>query len=156
MAYQADWKATDQIPRRAVDAGRLDRFGTIDPTDGGDSQRYSLSGEWHRQSGNSETKFMAYGLYSKLDLFSNFTYFLNDPVRGDQFAQPDKRWVSGFKASHTFFHQLGGAESESTVGLQFRNDNIRNGLLLTQARQRYTSVREDDVSGQQHQSLRGK
>lgn len=145
MAYKADWNATDQIPRRAVDAGRLDRFDTLDPTDGGDSQRYSLSGEWHRQSGNSETKLMAYGLYSKLDLFSNFTYFLNDPVRGDQFAQPDKRWVSGFKASHTFFHQLGGAESESTIGLQFRNDTIRNGLLLTQARQRYTSVREDDV-----------
>ncbi len=88
---------------------------------------------------------MAYGLYSKLDLFSNFTFFLDDPVRGDQFAQPDERWTSGLKATHTFFHQIGNAESESTIGLQIRNDNIHNGLLLTQARQRYDTVREDDV-----------
>ncbi|MGZ8239502.1 MAG: TonB-dependent receptor domain-containing protein [Methylobacter sp.] len=145
MAYKADWKATDQIPKRAVDAGLVDRFGTIDPTDSGSSQRYSLTGEWHNLTDTGETKLMAYGLYSKLDLFSNFTYFLADPVRGDQFAQPDERWVSGLKASHTFFHQIGKAESESTLGLQVRNDNIHNGLLLTQARQRYAAVREDDV-----------
>jgi outer membrane receptor protein involved in Fe transport len=78
-------------------------------------------------------------------LYSNFTYFLNDPVRGDQFAQPDKRWVSGLKASHTFFHHIGTADSESTVGLQIRNDNIHNGLLLTQTQVKYDTVREDDV-----------
>ena len=145
MAYKADWNATDQIPKRAVASGLLGRFDTIDSTDGGGSQRYSLTGEWHRQTGTGESKVIAYALYSKLDLFSNFTYFLNDPVRGDQFAQPDKRWVSGLKASHVFYHTLGKAESESTIGLQIRNDNINNGLLLTQARQRYATVREDDV-----------
>jgi len=145
MAYKADWNSTDQIPRRAVDQGLIGRFGNIDPTDGGNSQRYSLTTEWHRQTATSETRVMAYGLYSKLDLFSNFTFFLDDPVRGDQFAQPDQRWTSGLKASHTFFHQIGNAESESTLGLQIRNDNIHNGLLLTQARQRFDTVREDDV-----------
>ena len=135
MAYKADWNSTDQIPRRAVTQGLIDRFGTIDQTDGGKSQRYSLTTEWHHRTNNSETKIMAYGLYSKLDLFSNFTFFLDNPVRGDQFAQPDKRWTSGLKATHTFFHQIGYAESESTLGLQVRNDNIHNGLLLTQARQ---------------------
>jgi len=145
MVYKADWNSTDQIPRRAVDQGLIGRFGNIDPTDGGDSQRYSLTTEWHKLTDSGETKVMAYGLYSKLDLFSNFTFFLDDPIRGDQFAQPDERWTSGLKATHTFFHQIGNAESESTLGLQIRNDNIHNGLLLTQARQRYDTVREDDV-----------
>ena len=146
MGYKADWNATDQIAKRAVDSSLIDRFGFIDPTDGGDSQRYSLTGEWHRQSFASATQVMVYGFYYDLDLFSNFTYFLANPVRGDQFEQPDQRWVSGLKASHTLFHHIGKAESESTVGLQVRNDNIHNGLFLTQARRRYATVREDDVS----------
>jgi hydrogenase/urease accessory protein HupE len=145
MAYQADWNATDQIPKRAVSQGLINHFDTLAPTDGGGSQRYSLNTEWHRLSATSETKIMAYGLYSKLALFSNFTYFLNNPERGDQFAQPDERWTSGLKATHTFFHQFGGAESESTLGLQIRNDNIQNALQLTQARQVYATVRADDV-----------
>lgn len=145
MAYGAGWNATDQIARRSVGAGLIDRFASIDPTDGGSSQRYSLAAEWHRQSGASASKVMAYGVYSSLDLFSNFTYFLSDSVRGDQFAQPDRRWLSGLKASHTWFHRIGQAESESTMGVQIRNDSIDNGLLLTQTRQRYSAVREDQV-----------
>jgi hydrogenase/urease accessory protein HupE len=145
MAYKADWKATDQIPGRAVDSGLIDRFGSIDPSDGGNSQRYSLTAKWHRQTDDSVTRLMAYGLYTRMDLYSNFTYFLNDPVRGDQFAQPDRRWISGLKASHSFFHSIGGADSETTIGLQIRNDNIHNSLLLTQAQAGYDVVREDDV-----------
>ena len=145
MAYKADWKATDQIPKRAVDSGLIDRFGNIDPTDGGNSHRYSLSSEWHRQNSTGATNLMLYGLYTDMHLYSNFTYFLKDPLRGDQFAQPDQRWVSGMKASHRFFHQIGNADSETTLGLQIRNDNIHNGLLLTHARYRYDTVREDDV-----------
>ncbi|MGH8550064.1 MAG: TonB-dependent receptor domain-containing protein [Methylococcales bacterium] len=145
MGYKAGWNATDQIARRAVDSGLIDRFGSLDPTDGGNSQRYSLTGEWHRQSDASATKVMAYGFYYDLDLFSNFTYFLANPVRGDQFEQFDRRWVSGLKVSHTLFHDFGEVESETTIGLQFRNDTIHNSLNLTQARQRYGTVREDDV-----------
>ena len=145
MAYQADWKSTDQIPQRAVNSGLLNRFASIDPTDGGASQRYSLTGDWQRQTATGISKFMAYGIYSQLRLFSNFTYFLNDPVRGDQFAQPDDRWVSGFKASHGFYHQIGKAESETTLGLQVRNDNIHNSLQLTQAQQIYETVRDDQL-----------
>lgn len=145
MAYKADWNATDQIPKRAVTSGQIDRFGNIDPTDGGAMERYSLTSEWHRQTGNSVTKLMAYGLYSNLNLFSNFTYFLNDPVNGDQFNQPDKRWQTGLKGSHTIYHRLAGADSESTIGLQIRNDTIDNGLFLTKARQRLSTVRQDNV-----------
>lgn len=145
MAYKADWNSTDQIPRRAVLDGTLNRFGAVDATDGGGTQRYSLTGEWHRRSNDSESSIMAYGLYSKLKLFSNFTYFMTNPELGDQFGQPDERYTTGLKAKHTFFHKIGSAESESTLGLQVRNDNIRNGLTLTQARQQYATVRQDDV-----------
>lgn len=165
MAYKADWNATDQIPLRALQNGwdradgrglqPMSRWDTIDPTDGGGSQRYSLTGEWHRNTSDSSTKVMLYGLYSKLDLFSNFSYFLDHPEAGqenhdpnhigDQFAQPDDRWQTGLKATHTLFHNIGSAESESTVGLQIRNDNVDNGLLLTQARQTKAVTREDNV-----------
>jgi hydrogenase/urease accessory protein HupE/outer membrane cobalamin receptor len=145
MGYKAKWNATDQIALRAVDSGLIDRFGALDPTDGGDSQRYSLTGEWHRQDAHSATKFVAYGYYYDLDLFSDFTYFLSNPVRGDQFEQPDKRWVSGLKLAHSLFHTIGQSSSTTTLGLQVRNDSIHNGLFLTQARERYDRVRQDFV-----------
>ena len=106
-------------------------FGTLNPTDGGNSQRYSLQAEWHRQRANSETKIMAYGFYYDLDLFSDFTYYLTDPVRGDQFEQQDRRWVAGLDARHTIFSQWFGRKVENTFGLQVRNDWIHNGLFQT-------------------------
>ena len=74
-------------PERAVDEGLIDRFGSLNPTDGIDRSRYSLSSEWQHTSGTSVTKVNAYVIESSLDLFSDFTYFLNDPVHGDQFEQ---------------------------------------------------------------------
>jgi hydrogenase/urease accessory protein HupE len=171
MAMKSDWNSTDQIARRAVKNGTVGRFDAIDPTDGGDSQRYSLTGEWHRRDADSETKLMAYSVYSKLNLFSNFTYFLDDneftnptgcaglrglsPGQsfnpslfnncGDQFGQPDDRWTTGFKGSHTFFHKLGDADSETTIGLQIRNDNIQNALTKTHAQRQYGITREDTL-----------
>ncbi|MGH8551768.1 MAG: TonB-dependent receptor domain-containing protein, partial [Methylococcales bacterium] len=145
MGYAADWNSTDQIAKRAVDFGLIDRFASLDPSDGGDSQRYSLTAQWHRETDTSATKVVAYGVYSELHLFSNFTYYLADRINGDQFAQPDRRWIAGLKASHTLFHRIGDAESETTLGLQFRNDRIQNGLLLTHAREQIGTVRTDHI-----------
>ncbi|MGR9105805.1 MAG: TonB-dependent receptor domain-containing protein [Gammaproteobacteria bacterium] len=145
MGYAANWHASDQIPRRALASGLIERFGTIDPSDGGKSRRYSLSSDWRWQSDSSITRLLAYGVYSRLDLYSNFTYFLSDPLRGDQFAQPDRRWTTGLKISHTHFHAIGDADSETTFGLQFRNDSIRNGLNLTRARQSFATIRDDEI-----------
>ena len=145
MGYKAQWNATDQIASRAVASGLIDRFGALDPTDGGNSQRYSLTGEWHRKDSRSTTTLLAYGYYYDLDLFSNFTYFLSNPQRGDQFEQPDKRWVSGLKMTHSFFHTIGRSDSTTTMGLQVRNDEIHNGLFHTEDRQRYAQVRQDFV-----------
>ena len=145
MTYRSKWNATDQIPRRAVESGELGRFDAIDNTDGGDAHRYSLSGAWRRTTGAGVTHINAYAIYNKLDLYSNFTYFLDDPVNGDQFNQPDRRTVTGLNASHTLPTPLFGRESETTVGLQLQNDNIFNGLYSTAARQRLSTTREDHI-----------
>jgi hypothetical protein len=79
---------------------------------------------------------MAYGFYYDLDLFSDFTYYLVDPIRGDQFEQQDRRWVAGLDAHHTIFSQWLGRKVGNTFGLQFRNDWINNGLYATENRAR--------------------
>jgi hypothetical protein len=95
-----------------------------------------LQAEWHRANGNSETEIMAYGFYYDLDLFSDFTYYLTDINRGDQFEQQDRRWVGGLDARHTIFSQWFGSDVENSFGLQVRNDWINNGLYQTEDRVR--------------------
>ena len=145
MAYRARWNATDQIPKRAVDAGLLNRFDAIDNTDGGQSHRYSLSAAWRRSSEASGTQVNAYLIDHQLDLYSNFTYTLDDPIRGDQFAQPDRRRTAGLNATHAWVQKGWGLESETSVGLQLQTDNIFNGLLSTQARQTVSTTRSDHI-----------
>ncbi len=133
-AYHGQWHSSDQIAENAVPTVGL--YGTLNPTDGGHSQRYSLQGEWHCQSIRSQTKIMAYGFYYDLNLFSDFTYFLTDTVRGDQFEQKDRRWAAGLDARHTIFSQWFGRSVANTFGLQVRNDWIHNGLFQSEGRER--------------------
>jgi hypothetical protein len=146
MAYKAKWNATDQIPQRAIDSGLIkNRFDTVDATDGGAAHRYSLSGAWRKTDDGSSTQVNAYLIDNKLDLFSNFTYFLDNPVDGDQFAQPDRRRTAGLNASHTRELKGFGLESENTFGVQLQTDNIFNGLLNTKARQNIGVTRQDHI-----------
>lgn len=146
MGYRGEWDATDQLPRRAIESGLISRFGTLDPSDGGESYRYSLIGSWQRSSEGSVTRANAYVSTYGMNLFSNFTYFLEDPVNGDQFEQVDKRIVSGLNASQTWLGSLAGREMDNTLGVQIRNDNISEvGLHRTRERQRLSTVREDEV-----------
>lgn len=145
MGYSADWNATDQIPRRAVDDGRLGRFDLIDPTDGGEASRYSLSTAWRRTTETSATEINAYIARWDLKLFSNFTYFLDDPVNGDQFAQPDRRTMTALNARHAWQQPLFGFASEQQVGVQFQRDDIDNALLKTRARETLSTTRRDEI-----------
>jgi Carboxypeptidase regulatory-like domain/TonB dependent receptor/TonB-dependent Receptor Plug Domain len=133
-AYRGTWHSSDQIPVTAIPL--VGFFGSLNPTDGGESQRYSVQGEWHHQGENSETSVAAYGFYYDLNLFSDFTYYLDDPVKGDQFEQQDRRWVAGLDARHTIFGTLFGHKMANTFGLQVRNDWIHNGLFRSEARLR--------------------
>jgi outer membrane cobalamin receptor len=145
MGYSAKWHATDQIPLRAVQAGTVGRFDSVDQTSGGESSRYSVSGAWRQSTGSSASQVSAYLVRSRLDLFSNFTYFLDSPVNGDQFAQPDSRMTAGVHASHSWSSSLLGRTSENTVGVQFQNDNISNGLYSSVARQIISTTRADRI-----------
>jgi len=146
MAYASRWNATDQIPSRAVESGRIGRFGAIDPSDGGESSRYSLSTQWARSEGNAATRANAYLVHSRLNLFSNFTFFLDDPVNGDQVEQVDRRTVAGGGVSHAWVSQASGRRVQQAVGLQLRNDDIPEvALYHTAARRRVATVRDDSI-----------
>ncbi len=146
MGYKAKWNSTDQIAQRAIDSGFISgRFAAIDPTDGGESHRYSLSGAWHRAAEGSLAKVNAYVIDYQLNLFSDFTYFLDNPVNGDQFNQPDRRVTTALNASYTRELPFAGRASDSTIGLQVQNDNIHNALYSTEARQRLSITRQDHI-----------
>jgi outer membrane receptor protein involved in Fe transport len=145
MGYDGEWLATDQVPRRAVESGLIDRFGLIDPGPRGSTERYSLSAEAHRGSDRALTRIGAYALRYDFGLVSNFTYFLDDPENGDQFEQADRRWVGGIDASHRRLLDWGGRQVEATVGLEARRDAIDNGLYRTRDLVRTATTREDEV-----------
>jgi outer membrane receptor protein involved in Fe transport len=145
MVYHGEWNSTDQIPRRAVDEGFVDRFSAIDTTDGGHSSRYSGSFDWQTTSGSTSTRLTAYGIGYDMGLWSNFTYFLDDQNNGDQFQQVDHRFVSGAKISHRRVNRWDGRPTQNTFGAQLRHDSISNGLYNTVARERLSTTRQDDV-----------
>src|SRR4029078_6752202 len=116
--YTNSWHSTDQIPQRAVLDGSLNRFGAVDQTDGGDAQRYSLSARWSRADEKSASKVEGYFIYQTLNLYNNFTYFLDNPANGDQFQHTDKRKILGLNASHTQNHSFLGLEAATTFGTQ--------------------------------------
>ncbi len=147
LGSQGEWDSTDQVPERAITGGLIDRLGFIDPTVGGDSQRYSLSMNWGRRCEDVVWRANAYAGYYDLDLYSNFTYFLDDPVNGDQFRQSDQRVFFGGEIAATLEDRsLFGAETDYTVGFQSRNDYIWDlELARTRNRLDVNPVREDDV-----------
>lgn len=146
MGYDSRWNATDQVPERALTSGKIPRFGAIDPTDGGSSSRHSLSVEFQDIEPRSITKASAYVIGYRLNLFSNFTYFLDDTVHGDQFEQADDRVVTGLRVTHVATEGSSGHEVQRTIGLDVRHDNIaRVGLYHTEARLRRGTLREDHV-----------
>ncbi|MBL9186880.1 MAG: TonB-dependent receptor [Opitutaceae bacterium] len=143
-AYRGEWRATDQIPQRAVAAGLLDRFGHVDASNGGESDRASLAFDATIKGAEATTRLNAYAIHYRLNLFSNFTYFLDDPVNGDQFNQRDRRWVAGGALTRTW---TGPGRGETTIGVQARADRIGElGLHRTAQRQRLSTVRDDEVN----------
>ncbi len=146
MAYTATWNATDQVPQRALDRGLISRFGALDPSDGGATLRQSLSFDLKHVDQNAVDNVTAYLINYRLDLFNNFTYYLEDPVHGDQFQQSDRRTLAGFRGSRSWNFEVGGTAMDATFGLQARNDNIaRVTLSHTEQRRLIDTTRQDNV-----------
>lgn len=142
MAYDNSWNSADQIPERAVEQGLISEFGSLDTSVGGKASRYSLSGGWEGSLLGGEFSAQAYAIQSDLDLFSNFTYLLDDPLNGDQFQQLDERRLYGFEVKHEWER----GRSRWRIGLDGRFDDIsRVALNRTDARELVSVVREDAV-----------
>ncbi len=143
MAYDNQWNSADQIPTRAVQQSIIDEFGSIDDSVGGESSRYSLSmniqqGEWRGS---------AYMIDYDLNLWSNFTYFLDDEINGDQFEQVDSRQVYGGHIEYDRVSSLAEHPMRNRFGLQLRIDDIDEvGLYHTQRRQRLGVTRSDEIN----------
>jgi outer membrane receptor protein involved in Fe transport len=146
MGYDASWNAPDQIAQRAIDSGLVDRLGSLDPTIRGETSRYSVSGSMLRSIGaKRQLHAHAYAIDYDLDLFSNFTYFLDDPVNGDQFEQVDRRTVLGGDLSH-LWSVSNRFESTYTVGMSLRRDDVDEvALFNTRDTIRVATVRSDKV-----------
>ena len=146
MGYDGEWHSSDQIPLRAVESGEISRFGAIDPTDGGDTHRYSLSGDWWATLSRGALRANLYAVDYELNLISNFTY-ATDPVHGDQFEQFEQRRYFGGAIDYEMPLPVAGNEGTFTAGLQVRYDDIQPvALYRTIDRVRYATVREDDVT----------
>ena len=145
MGSDGEWLSTDQIPRRAVDEGLIDRYGLIDPGPRGSTSRYSLSGEVHSGTASTLSSLSAYAIKYDFNLYSNFTYFLDNPVDGDQFEQIDDRWIFGVGLDHRWSGHLGEKHHNSALGLDLRFDDIANGLYDTVDLERTSTTRQDDV-----------
>ncbi len=128
MGYANKWYSTDQIPERAVYSGLKSLWGTLDPTDGGDTTRFSLSGRWSQTEGNHS--FARRSLRHPFDARSLQQLHLlpRHPDLGDQFRQFDRRTMVGVNAEHAIKWDSFGLPVQTRIGLQSRYDDIRLGL----------------------------
>jgi hypothetical protein len=146
MGYWARWDATDQVPTRAIASGLIPRFGVLDSSAGGKADRQSLAAELQRSNGPSSLRASGFVLRNRLDLFSNFTFFLDDPETGDQFEQAERRVAAGGRITYRRLGRFLQRHTESAVGVQVRRDRLDPvGLYRTFARRRLSTTREDEV-----------
>lgn len=124
-----DFVSSGQLPLDEVSAGRLDRFGYIDPTQGGAVRSGTGAGYWRREGASGDLlKIDGFLSRSLFDLFSNFTYFLKDPAQGDGIQQHDSRLVQGANAQYLRPHKLAGAQALLTAGGNLHANQIFVGL----------------------------
>ena len=141
-AYDSEWISTNQVPQRAVDSGLISRFGFIDPDLGGESHRYSLTGNFDL----GDWSLNLYGSSYYMSLINDPTYFLNNPVDGDEFEQEDERRMFGGALRRVGEGEFFGLAATNTFGIDVRYDDINElNLFNTIARRRVSSIREDEA-----------
>ncbi len=136
--FHSKWNASGQIPDRAVESGMIGWFGAIDPNEGGKTSRYNVSAKLatYLQNGGKFTNQFYFSKYD-FNLFSNFTFFLNDDVNGDQIEQKESRNTYGINSNYEKLSKIGTVETETNAGIQFRYDDVQN-LQLNHTKDRIT------------------
>lgn len=130
------WNASGQIPDRAIEDGTIGWFGAIDDNEGGKTSRYNFTANMKSYLNNGG-KFTNQIFYSKyqFELYSNFTFFLNDPINGDQIRQKEDRNLYGFNSTYEKSTKIFGFKSETIAGIQLRYDDV-NDLELSRTKDR--------------------
>lgn len=137
--FSSQWDASGQIPQRAVDQGRISRFGAIDNAEGGITGRTNLSAEFIRpMPGNAFLQQQLYWVKYQFELYSNFTLFLNDPINGDQIRQKEARTIYGYQGKYQRSSQLGPFQFKGTSGWGLRMDEVKNNELSRTLERRQT------------------
>jgi outer membrane receptor protein involved in Fe transport len=150
--YMSGWRASGQIPRRSVRAGALDRFGYVDPNEGGNSIRHNLIARYRsEQTRDQRWDVLGYATLYRFALYSNFTFSRDDPERGDMIRQTDRRSLVGMRLRYERDDKLGKVALYSRVGFDLRNDRIENALARAPKR----SVREPAIDARIEESAAG-
>lgn len=139
-AFKSKWDASGQIPQRAVDNGTIDRFGSIDPAEGGNTERYNgniVFSTQFKNGGTWQNQFF-YSRY-KFNLYSNFTFFLNNPVDGDAINQAELRNMAGFNSVFKKKSLLGNAVLNSTDGIGLRYDVTSGSKLANVVKRQFVN-----------------
>lgn len=145
-SYNGSWNASGQLPTRAVRAGLVDFFGSLDPTEGGQATRHNLYAQYQlRPDPQSEFRAMAYLTAADFALYSNFTFAARDPVNGDEIEQRDNRTMLGARTSYRWLRRWGPVLFDSMIGGDVRQDDISNGLYYVRARERLSAVVDADI-----------
>ena len=151
-SYSGNWHGSGQIPARAVDSGVIGRFGSLDPSEGGNTARHQVSISYKlRPSETSELSALAYLGSYRFNLFSNFTLFLDDSQNGDEIEQVDRRTFYGSALSYRVSHALGGVRFDTTIGGSGRGDDIHEELWHSAERVQTAQLRGNNV----HETLLG-
>ncbi len=136
------WNASGQIPDRAVADGTIGFFGAIDDNEGGNTNRYNASAElMHNLSNGAVLKNQLFYSRYLFELYSNFTFFKEDPVNGDQIRQKEKRNILGYNLSYQRDNSIGKKKGQFTAGAQLRYDDV-NDIELTRTKNRNVNTRD--------------
>lgn len=141
-ALSSSWNASGQIPDRAVEDGSIGWFGAVDPDEGGKTSRYNfnVSLKSYLKNGGRLTSQFYFSRYL-FELYSNFTFFLNDPENGDQIRQKEGRNLYGGSVNYQKGFHLAGLRTETSAGIQIRTDDIRD-LELSRTKDRTTTTEQ--------------
>jgi len=128
--FWSKWNHSGQIPDRAIESGLTGFFGSVDPTEGGETSRTNVNVQLVTVTPRNHTikNQLFYGNYN-FELYSNFTFFLEDSINGDQIRQKEKRNLVGYNWSFSAQNDVGNTQWTTTLGVQYRQDFTKNTEL---------------------------
>ena len=144
--FSSAWDASGQIPMRAIENGLIDRFGSIDDLEGGTTGRQNVNIAYTANQGNEAFQIQGYASRYTFKLYSNFTFFLENPEVGDMIEQTDDRRLVGLNSFYRFTRPMGSGLSTTTLGGSFRADDAQVALWNSPNRIRQESRVDADVT----------